>query len=93
MQESVSFIKCLISGVWGGLSPAGCVPGLRVGLVEFGAGGLERLHPPLMFVGLGVPHPHGVSVPPNQPRGGSSEGLSGVLSSQATPFSCVRLSS
>lgn len=53
MQESVSFIKCLISGVWGGLSPAGCVPELWVGLLEIGAAGLGRLHPPLMFVELG----------------------------------------
>lgn len=76
MQESVSFIKCLISGVSRGFSPAGCVPELWVGLrfLEIGAGGLEKLHPSPVFVGLGVPPPHKVSVAPSQPGGGCSEG-------------------
>lgn len=85
MQESVICIECLISsGVSRGFSPAGCVPELGVGLrsLENGVGGLERLHPP-----------RGVSVAPGQPRGGCSEGLFGVFSSQAAPFSCVRFSS
>lgn len=61
MQESVICSECLISGVSGGFSPAGCVPELWVGLgyLEDGGGGLERLHPPLCLQGWGSLLPTG----------------------------------